>query len=321
MNKHLFRICRLVLILCTIFAVWPNHGHSQELFVEHFDNSEFTNRGWFGKTDVVLSSIESRQGSAAEFKFSANNTKPDFIVGLGSYMRKTFADSESVYISFWMKFDAAWQMAGEKLFFYLLTNKDTQSAVPQTTALTFYLQQVDGRMFLAISDSNNINTEPGMIVPDGNPPISTEYRAVAGCNGRSDAYSGRCFDYSTYYRNVKAWDGNFTFYTGAWHQLEFLVQLNSSAGGDASANGRILLAVDGMKYGEIIDVAFRTARPDYQDMAFNQFIIGPYVKMPEAFDQTFWMDELTVATEPPAGSPFHETLSVPEIPSNIRVVQ
>jgi len=48
------------------------------------------------------------------------------------------------------------------------------------------------------------------------------------------------------------------------------------------------------------NVVMRTGQ--YPDMKFNQFVIAPWIGDGSPVDQTFWVDNLTVATARPGGS-------------------
>jgi hypothetical protein len=82
-------------------------------------------------------------------------------------------------------------------------------------------------------------------------------------------------------------------------------------GGIGQTNGVLKYWLDGALIIDQNSVIFRTgANPN---MAFNQFVIAPYIGDGSPADQRFWMDDLTVATSRPA-SP----VSLPA-PQNLRV--
>ena len=324
MNFLLLRICITAVVIFSAFCISPCPGCSQELFSENFEDKNFTARGWISNPGIRLSSTEYHQGiKSAEYRFLPGNQLPDYD-GNGSFMRRLFSPaSEQVYISFWIKFDTSWQTTGERLYFYLLTNKDDAFANPKMSYLTFYFEENNGVVHSAISDSKNINTDSGLFTPDSDTPIPTEERAVAGCNGSSDAYPrGICIQL-TPPQNAKKWSLNYSFSLSVttWHHVELFVQLNKNNGSGALANGKILFGVDGVQHYALSDMVFRTDRNEFRDMAFNQFVIGPYIYGQLSVEQTFWMDGLVVATEPPADSPvLPSELSPPQIPTNIHII-
>jgi hypothetical protein len=53
-------------------------------------------------------------------------------------------------------------------------------------------------------------------------------------------------------------------------------------------------------------------------MKFNQLFLGPYIGDGSPVDQTFWIDDLIVATARPAVPPAGAVL--PSAPTNLRIV-
>jgi hypothetical protein len=144
---------------------------------------------------------------------------------------------------------------------------------------------------------------------------------VAGCNGDSDGYgNGSCYQCGANYCNGKLFeaggvyfsDGAGPYYKNDWHFVEAYFKLNSISGGIGQADGKMQYWFDGELIINKQNAVLRTGQ--YPAMKFNQFIIGPYMGS-SAANQTFWIDNLKVATErSPVNPP-------PAPPTGLKVVQ
>jgi hypothetical protein len=281
-------------------------GHAQILFSEDFEDSNFRARGWYDSANPRLSSTERVAGStkSLEFRFRKGAIKPDSaaaIDGQGT-MRKKFQATDSVYIRFYVKYSANWvgsNVGYHPHEFYLLTNKDGDWTGPAFTSLTFYVEQNGGRPKFGFQDS--VNIDKANIGRDLTG--ITEYRGVAGCNGDSDGHGkGDCYASGSNYRNGKLLktssvlfgDSPGPYYKNDWHLVEVYVKLNSIVSGKGVKDGVLQYWFDGQPVMDYRNVVLRTGRN--ADMKFNQFIIGPYIGVGSPVDQTFWVDNLVLAT-------------------------
>jgi len=267
-------------------------------FEEKFEDSSLSSRGWYDNTAPVLSAVQAIYGStrSLEYFFPFGATKPT----AGGAMRKKFADSEAVYVSYYVKYSANWQGSNKAYHpheFYLLTNKDTDWSGLANTHLTAYIEQNGGTPLVAIQDAMNIDQTK----INQNLTAITEARGVAGCNGDSDGFgSGTCYLSGTSYINGKDWRaGNVYFsdivgpyYKNDWHKVEAYLKLNSIVNGKGVADGVIQYWFDGQLILDNKNVMFRTAQN--ADMKFNQLVIAPWIGDGSPVDQTFWIDDLAV---------------------------
>ena len=270
------------------------------LFQESFEDDQFNNRAWYDNVSPVLSSTESISAGthSVEFNFPAGATKPV----AGSSMRKQFAESDAVYVRYYVKYSANWQGSNQKYHpheFYLLTNKDDAWSGLASTHLTAYIEQNEGVPLLSIQDATNIDAAH----IGENLTNVTEYRGVAGCNGDGDGYGdGDCYSNGSAYINGKSWragkvyfsDTAGPYYKNDWHKVEAYFKLNSIVDGKAVSDGSVKYWFDGTQVIDNNNVMLRTGQ--YPEMKFNQFVIAPWIGDGSPIDQTFWVDELVVAT-------------------------
>lgn len=214
------------------------------LFEEKFEDTAFGSRGWYDNTGGVLSSTEKAPGStrSLEMRFRRGDTGP---YG-GVPRRLKFAETDSLYISYWVKYSANWQgqpASYDHHEFYIQTNEDSDYSSLAWNRLTVYLEQNHGKPVISIQDSANINTS--YIRTDIT--SRTENRAVAGCNGDSDGYgSGDCYQSGNWY-NGKDWttpgiyfsDNAGQYYKSDWHHVEVFLKLNTISNGKANKDGQI----------------------------------------------------------------------------------
>jgi hypothetical protein len=308
---HMTRFRHFILLTCLLLPL-PFPAGAAELFRETFDDSQLAERGWYDNARPVISPQEGISGSSLEFRYPRGAVKPV----AGSAMRKKFAETETVYLSYWVKYSANWVGSGKRYHpheFYLLTNKDDSWAGLANSHLTTYIEQTGGVPLVGIQDTRNVDQKR----IGQNLVASTEWRGVAGCNGSADSLDGKCYQWGGSYRNEKKWKAGHPYFTDTpgpydksdWHQVEVYLQLNSIVDGQAAADGIIQYWFDGEPVLDHHDVVFRTGK--HPDMRFNQLIIGPYIGDGSPVDQTAWFDELVVATTHPADLPLPWSDTVP----------
>lgn len=278
----------------------PNLCSQQILFTEDFEDNSFTSRGWYDNNKLYVTNSEHIAGSkcAIEFRFLQGARTPT----TGGGVRRKFTASESVYLSYWVKYSANWEGSNRPYHpheFHFITNVDGDYIGPAATHLTTYIEQNECTPMLSIQDALNIDeTRIGQ-----NLFGITENRAIAGCNGSSDRYTtGDCYLSGSTHRNGKSWkanriyfsDSTGKYYKNDWHFVEAYFKLNSIVGSKGVADGIIRYWFDGEMIIDAPDVMLRTGQ--YPNMKFNQFLIAPYIGDGSPIEQIMWIDNLTVAT-------------------------
>jgi len=280
------------------------------LFSESFEDNSFSSRGWYDNTNLQLSTVEHIPGSksSVQFLFNTGAITP----ASGPAIRHLFDGSDSIYVSYYVKYSSNWVGSNHDYHpheFFIMTNIDGAYDGMGSTHLTVYVEQNVLRPLLNLQDSDNIDTKN-----IGNDLVGqTEIRAVGGCNGDSDGHgNGDCYQ-SGQWRNDKHWLYNSAVITvGAWHKVEAYFKLNTISGGIGQQDGIMQYWLDGNQLMDYHDIVFRTGQ--HPGMKFNQFIIAPYIGDGSPVTQTFWVDDLTVATSKPA-----QSVTIPATPPNLRV--
>lgn len=292
-------------------------GVSSALFNETFEDAAFAARGWYDNTNLQLSTAEHVAGSTSsvEFHFLQGATTPTS----GPSTRHKFNDTDEVYVSYYVKYSANWEGSNKAYHpheLYIMSNLDGDWSGLAYTHLTAYIEQNEGEPLIAIQDGQNID-ESRIGVDLTN---ITEQRSVAGCNGDSDGYgNGQCYLSGSVHWNGKDWragsvyfqDAPGTYYKNDWHFVETYLKLNSISGGQGMADGIVKYWYDGNLIISHSDVVLRTGQ--YPGMKFNKLVIAPYIGDGSPVDQTFWIDNLTVATSRPTSD------SKPSAPTNLRI--
>ena len=284
-----------------LFTETEDDSASNVFFTETFEDSRLASRGWFDNTSFTLSTAEHVSGSSSlELRFLVGRRIPIF----GSTARILFRETESVYVSYWVKYSANWVGSGETFHpheFYLLTNEDDPWVGPSFTHLTTYIEHIyqEGVIpRLAMQDASNIDQSQIRV----DLTATTEDRATAGCNGNGDSYRGGCYaDGDGRYNNGKGWraaqpalsDQPGSAYKNDWHFVEAYFRLNSIQGGRGQADGVAQYWLDGTPLIDVQDVLFRTGA--HPSMAFRELLIGPYIGAGSPVDQSAWIDDLRVA--------------------------
>ncbi|MHC4740266.1 MAG: fibronectin type III domain-containing protein, partial [Planctomycetota bacterium] len=296
MSKKLF--CLLSFIL--FFGMVGDGRSADEIyFTELFEDGNFSSRGWYDNTSLVLSTTEHIPGStsSAEFLFEVDATTPTS----GGAIRKQFTETESVYLSFYIKHSSNWTGSNQSYHphqFQFLTNLDGAWTGPAYTYTTIYIETNEGEPLLALQDSKNID-ESNI---DVDLTEITEERGIAGCNGNSDGTGvDDCYQSGPDYRNGKQWaagsiyfqDSQGDYYKGDWHFIEAYFQLNSIVEGIGVADGQAQYWYDGELIIDYNNLILRTG--ENPTMKYKQFLIAPWIGDGSPVEQTFWIDDLTVA--------------------------
>ena len=310
---------------------FPIVTSAQTFFFEDFEDANLTSRGWYDTSGITLSSTEHIPGSSKSFECTYN--KGATSCAGGSPGRHLFPASQSVYLSYWVKYSANWEGSNTTFHpheFLFLTDANTMYAGPAWTHLTLYVEQNEGVPLLALQDGANVDL--GCILLNNGSSVGcngdfatysfTENRSVAACNGVDGYFEYRdCFPWSggTYYSS-RTWKANGVYFSDApgsnyksdWHHIEAYFELNTLSDGIGVADGVIRYWFDGQLLIASNQILFRTAQ--HATMGVNQFLLLPYIGSGSPVTQTMWVDDLLVAARRPAalGSP-------PGAPTNLRI--
>jgi hypothetical protein len=290
-------------------------GGGTILFRENFDDANFTSRGWYDGPAGTISSAEHAPGSASSFECA-------FAVGAtactaGKPARHRLAVTETAYASFWLKFSSNWVGSGKAYhphMLHFINDLDDDFVGPAHTYLTTYTEVVAGKAMLALQDSKNVDLacilrNDGSFVGCNGDILTypfTENRSVCSCNGIVGDLDGRdCFANGdgTWYSS-RSWSSANAFvdatgpsYKGDWHFVEVYFQMNTIRNGVGIADGKLRWVEDGRTLIQYDQILLRTGTR--ATLAFKQFAILPYIGDGSPIAQTFWMDDLTVATAKP----------------------
>jgi hypothetical protein len=272
------------------------------LFQEGFEDASLAARGWYDDTTPLLSTAEHTASGtrSIQYRFTAGATSPT----AARTLRRKFAASDSVYLSYRVKYSGNWvgsQRAYHPHEFHFLTNLDDDWSGLSFTRLTVYVEQNGGTPLVGIQDGENV--DQARVGQDLT--AVTESRAVAGCNGSSDGYPDNCYQGGSGWVNEKKWtapsryftDNAGAFYKGDWHQVEVYVKLNSIVAGKGVNDGVVQYWFDGQPVIDRRNVLLRTGANATMKLA--QFVIAPYIGDGSPVDQSLWVDDLTVGTGKP----------------------
>ena len=296
MSKKLFCLMSFLLVLG---MVGDARSADEIYFTELFDDGNFSSRGWYDNTSLVLSTTEHIPGSTSsvEYHFLQGATTPTS----GGGIRKLFTETETVYLSFYIKHSTNWTGSNQPYHpheFHFMTNLDGAWGGLASTYSTYYIEENEGEPQLALQDSLNIDESNIGVDLTG----ITEYRAIAGCNGNSDGTGvDDCYLSGSTHRNGKTWeagsvyfqDSTGPYYKSDWHFIEAYFQLNSIVSGVGIADGQAKYWYDGELIINQENLILRTG--ENPNMKLRQFIIAFWIGDGSPVDQTVWVDDLTVA--------------------------
>ena len=284
------------------------------LFQERFDDAAFASRGWFDGPGGAIGRAERGPGSGGALECA-------FAVGAmsctgGKPSRRQFPASDTVYASFWLKFSANWAGSGRAYhphMFHFINDLDDDRVGPARTHLTTYIEVVNGRAVLALQDAKNVDL--GCVLRNNDTVAGcngsfgayrfTEARSVAACNGLLGDLQGRdCFPTEGGWYSSRSWWAPNAFvdaagpnHKGDWHFVEVYFAMNSVRDGVGVPDGRIRWVQDGRTLIASDRILFRTGQ--HAALRFDQFAMLPYIGPGSPAAQSFWVDDLTVATGKP----------------------
>ena len=272
------------------------------LFQESFDNNSFAARGWYDNTTHGTVVAGGQSGNSLQWAWAQGATQPTN----GGAMRKQFTPTESLYVSFYVKFQTGWrgsQQASHPHMINILSDLDSVWTPLATNYLNTYIEfnsDIGGsytiRPQLSIQDQMRVNTANG--TPPNNLTAVTENRSVAYCNTPAAAgATGTCFAANPYY-SMNTWKASTaSVATNGWHKVEVYLKMNTVSSGKGQANGIMQQWVDGVQVIDRKDVLYRTAQDATKKWA--QFVLAPWIGGGSPIAQTMWLDDLTVGTAPP----------------------
>ncbi|OLE19290.1 MAG: hypothetical protein AUG88_01275 [Actinobacteria bacterium 13_1_20CM_4_68_12] len=278
------------------------------LLQENFQDAGFSGRGWYDDYILPVTTAQHMPGatSALELRMAPGATGGTF----GTSARHLFPATSTLYVSYWVKYSDNWVGSASPDHpheFYVLSNQDGQYAPLADDWLTTYIETnfMGGAGTPRISVQDNLAINRSM----GTTPLNligvTEQRSVSGCNGMLETnLFSECYGSGTY--NDKQFNrvGTAVFkaqpgagYKGNWNHVEVYLAMNSIVGGVGIPDGVIQYWLNGVLAIDRHDVMFRTGAR--ANLAFAQFVIGPYIGGGSPVDQTMWVDNLTLATRHP----------------------
>src|SRR5438552_1470456 len=268
-------------------------GGGTVLLQENFDDPAFGVRGWYDNTRMTLSTVEHLLGSTGslEIRFAPRATQPVW----GSAARHLFQPTETVYLSYWVKYSANWVGSGHAYHpheFYLMTTENGPEDGPSVSHLTVYVEDnYQGGIYPVLNSQDGQNIDQQRIGIDLT--AITENRASCGCNGNTDGYATDCYDMGGGTRdNGKLWKTTTpALAVNQWQHVEVYFKLNSIQNGKGVSDGIVRYWVDGRLVIDHSDVLLRTGA--HPTMKFNQLLIGPYIGDGSPVDQSLWVDNLT----------------------------
>jgi len=274
------------------------------LFQENFEDGNLASRGWYDNATALLSTVEHIAGStsSSQYHFLVGGTAPT----IGTAQRHKFTPTSTLYVSYYVKYSANWVGSGQIYQpheFYILSNLDGDFDGPSDNFLDVYIEhnyQNGGKPRISIQDNKSVNYNYGAL------PVNlvgvTEDRSVGGCNGMVESnYFSECFNFGTYWYNDKQLTGPVVFqpnpgpgYKNDWNFVEAYFQMNSVVNGIGVADGVVQYWFNGTLILDRHDVLFRTGT--HPTMQFSQFLIGPWIGDGSPVDQSFFVDNLRLAT-------------------------
>jgi hypothetical protein len=311
----------VLLFLWGIMGVSVTPASSAVLFTENFEDANFATRGWYDNTGHGTIVSGGKSGNCLQWAWASGQTTPTN----GAALRKKFTATESLYVSFYVKFQSTWrgsQKAYHPHMIYVPSNLDDDYCGLSSNYLNTYIEAVSDiggsyaiRPTIAIQDNLRVNA-----TCSGNPPCdltaTTENRSVAycnGCKGGADCGTGICYNDGSWYSS-NAWQtASNSIPKDQWVRVETYFRMNTVSANIGQADGIMKLWIDGVNVIDHANIVYRTNQDATKK--WSQFVFAPYIGDGSPIAQTMWVDELTVGTANP-----YTGNSAPNPPTGLRVV-
>jgi len=298
-SRHIVAASALLLLLTAKLSFGAT------LFQENFEDSAYGQRSWYDNTSHGTIASGGQTGNCLQWSWGQGATTPTN----GGSMRRAFTASDSLYVSFYVKFQTGWRGSGKTYhphLFYVTSNLDATYAPLANDYLNTYIEFISDtaspyaiRPAFAYQDEMRVNTSSGAL--PNNLSATTENRSATYCNSPlPSGFTGMCYADNPYY-SANLWtSNNSSVSTNSWHFVEVYMQMNTISGGKGQRDGIMQQWVDGVQVKNNSDMLFRTAQDATKKWA--TFILAPYIGDGSPVAQTMWVDQLTVATSRPGGS-------------------
>ncbi len=269
--------CVVASVVCAADAPGAAGAGEGVMVREGFEDAKLTDRGWYDGERFRIVDAAAAGTGCIEYEWAkvgaqASGSQP---------VRHLFEPTDEIYLRYYIKLSKGWGWSGRDYhphMTHFMTTENPPFHGPAGSHLTTYLEPVNGKLRLALTDIQNKDAPHGL----------TQGPLMGGYNG-------------------KMYDSKETvFVDDQWHCVEAQYKLNTldMAKGKPNADGIIRGWFDGKLVVEHTDVIFRTT--DFPKMKFNQFVMAPYFGpglVPHP--QKLWIDELVISTKPigplPAG--------------------
>jgi hypothetical protein len=291
------------------------------LFEEKFEDKNYASRSWYDNASQGNIASGGQSGNCMEWTFAKGQTAPNN----GSSMRKKFTATDSLYVSYYLKFQSTWEGSQQSYhphMFYVPSNLDSDYCSLADNYLNTYIEAVSDigspyniRPTIAIQDNLRVNS-----TCTGSPPCnmtSTENRSVAYCNGcktEADCGQGICYNDSGWYSSNYWTTTQYAIPKNQWSHIEVYFKMNSISSSVGQADGVMKMWIDGQNVFNKNNIIFRTNQDATKKWA--QFVLGPYIGVGSPIAQTMWVDELKLSTDEPYTS---TDTTPPAAPKNVVV--
>jgi hypothetical protein len=284
-------------------SITVNYTPTQTVFfTEGFEDSSWSSRGWYDNTShgkIATSSCHT--GNCLQWTWAQGGTAPTN----GNTVRKVFTATDSLYVSYWIKFATGWRGSQQAYHPHMITipsNLD-YAADPYgplaNNYLNTYLEFISDigspyaiRSVLGLQDELRVNTSKG--IPPNNLSSVTESRSVNFCNTpvSTDA-TGICYADSTYY-SANVWTASsVSISTNTWHHVEVYMHMNSISGNVGQHDGVMKEWIDDTLVIDHSDILYRTNQDATKK--WQEFALSPWIGDGAPIAETMYLDDLVVA--------------------------
>jgi len=267
------------------------------LLVETFEDDEYSGRDWYDITGSAggTPAASGERGASFECTFDAGGTH----CAGGDMGRHGFAPTESIYLSWWVRYSPGYEGATE---LWVFTTADSEWVGGADSRLSTTLGMDLGGAGIRFADHDSVDPRcvqlsSGEVLGCGGGAVEdyafSEMRSVCGCNGIvGDVRAWECSGSGDSFWTGCWWDTNpDALLDGEWHLIEVFLQMNSISGGVGVPDGSIRYWLDGDLRTQSDAVLMRTGA--VPDLAFDQVMLRPF--RGDGAEQMVWIDDLTVA--------------------------
>lgn len=288
----------LLSIFIFLFLIFSN-AKADLIFSESFENNNWSSRNWYDGTDSTGVQSGGYIGNALRWSWGSSATQPTGF----STIRNSFAQTDELFIEYYMKFDNGWRGSGLNYHPHMIHIQSTDDDIWQGLSRannSIYLEAIsetsspyDIVPVIATQDFYRVNTTYG--TPPNNLTTTTETRSAYHCNTPASlsGATGVCYNDGGGWYSANMWSSSeIMIPKDQWVKFGAYFKKNTFGGGVANFDGIMRMWINDELAIDKSTVLYATNY--YNATEWDKIILAPWIGDGSPIVQTMWLDEFKI---------------------------